>query len=422
MGQPLSRSRRYWILFTLMLTGEGIFLLPFVVARVFRPTFLSVFELTNFELGTAFSLYGVVAMVSYFFGGPIADRFPPRTIMIVSLLATAVAGLIMATIPSMVVLTLLYGFWGLSTILLYWAAAIKATRQYGGEESQGRSYGLVDGGRGLVAAAIASAAVLLLELLLPVPAEAATVGDLTQALSWIIGIFSGFVALTALLVWWTFPPHDKSATVASPKVGWDGLRTLRYHPSVWWQALILLCAYVGYKCTDDFSLYAQVAFGYDDVAAAHVGTISYWMRPGAAVAAGYLGDRFGHTRLTMIAFGIIIAGSTVIAAGVLEAALPVTLLMTIALASIGIYALRGLYFSLFQVSHFPLRFTGTAVGIISVIGYSPDVFFGPLMGYLLDHYPGAWGHQLLFLVLIGFALLGIVATWAFRQTVAKTQT
>ena len=148
----LIKIKRTLILVTLMIAGEVIFLLPFVVARIFRPTFLKVFEISNLQLGTAFSLYGVIAMVSYFAGGPMADRFSPRILMTVSLILTAIGGFFMALIPSLLGLTLLYGFWGISTIFLYWAASVKVIRQFGGNTTQGRAFGLVDGGRGLVAA------------------------------------------------------------------------------------------------------------------------------------------------------------------------------------------------------------------------------------------------------------------------------
>ena len=44
------------LLVTLIAAGEAIFLLPFVLARVFRPTFLDVFGVTTLQLGTVFSL------------------------------------------------------------------------------------------------------------------------------------------------------------------------------------------------------------------------------------------------------------------------------------------------------------------------------------------------------------------------------
>src|SRR3546814_4579591 len=72
----------------LIVAGEAVFMLPFVVARVFRTTFLEVFALSNFQLGSAFSVYGMVAMASYFFGGPLADRFAARTLIVLALVAT----------------------------------------------------------------------------------------------------------------------------------------------------------------------------------------------------------------------------------------------------------------------------------------------------------------------------------------------
>ena len=51
----------------LILAGEAVYALPFHVARFFRPTVLEVFGLSNTELGTAQAVYGVVAMLSYFF-------------------------------------------------------------------------------------------------------------------------------------------------------------------------------------------------------------------------------------------------------------------------------------------------------------------------------------------------------------------
>ena len=70
----------------LILAGESVFILPFVLPRIFRPTFLDVFELTNFQLGGCFSIYGTVALLSYLYGGAIADKFSPRKLIAGSLI------------------------------------------------------------------------------------------------------------------------------------------------------------------------------------------------------------------------------------------------------------------------------------------------------------------------------------------------
>ena len=191
-------------------------------------------------------------------------------------------------------------------------------------------------------------------------------------------------------------------------------------PTVWLQALIVICAYVGYKSTDDFSLFASDAFGYNDVAAAQIGTISFWVRPVAAVAAGLFGDRIGLSRATALSFVILIAGSLAISLGALQPGLHWMLVATIVGTSVGIYALRGLYFALFQEGRVPLVVTGSAVGLVSVIGYTPDVFMGPLMGVLLDRWPGELGHQYVFAVLSFSAMVGLVASILFWRIVRRS--
>ena len=74
--QDSSSLRQSLIILALIVAGETAFFLPFVLPRVFRPTLLDVLDLTNLELGIAFSVYGVVAMLAYFPGGLLADRFP----------------------------------------------------------------------------------------------------------------------------------------------------------------------------------------------------------------------------------------------------------------------------------------------------------------------------------------------------------
>jgi hypothetical protein len=54
MSKTQTGKRNPAALFALILAGETIFFLPFVLARVFRPTLLAVFQISNFELGAYF--------------------------------------------------------------------------------------------------------------------------------------------------------------------------------------------------------------------------------------------------------------------------------------------------------------------------------------------------------------------------------
>lgn len=432
-----SAFRRGLALAALIAAGEAVFALPFVVARVFRPTLLDVFGITNFELGTAMSLYGIVAMVAYFAGGPLADRYSARRLMFAALIATAAGGFVFARIPDRPLLGALFAYWGLTTILLFWAALIRATREWGGARAQGRAYGFLDGGRGLLSALAASITVAIFAALLPTDAASASLAERTVALTRVIWIATGLTIATAFFVWFAVPekapesserstgaPSDERASGSratdnrdsgSREVTLSGLKTVIRMPAVWLQAVIVVCAYVGYKATDDFSLYASDAFGYDDVAAAQLGTISFWVRPAAAIAAGFLGDKIEPSRAVVLSFAILVVGCLVIASGALPVGVHWMLVGTVIGASTGIYALRGIYFALFGEARVPLGVTGSAVGVVSVIGYTPDVFMGPVMGHLIDRSPGAAGHQHVFLMVAVFGMIGILATWQFQR-------
>jgi nitrate/nitrite transporter NarK len=408
-----SPSRRVLAITALIVAGEAAFLLPFILARVFRPTLLDVFGLTNLELGTAYSVYGVVAMAAYVLGGPLADKFPARAMLAIALVSTAAGGLVMMAEPTLPTLVILYAYWGITTIALFWAPLIRATREWGSSDSQGRAFGLLEGGRGLLAAMMGLIAVTLFAALLPAESETASLAQRTEALRQVVILFSAITCGAALLIWLALPKRDSSQRGQQPQLTLSGIARVLAMPSVWLQAAIILCAYVGFKAIDDFSLYANEVIKLNEVNAARATVVSLWVRPVAAIGAGYLADRIGAVPMTISSFVMLAAGSLVMASGIIAAGMVWVFLLTIICSSMGIFALRGLYYAIMQDGKVPMAFTGCAVGFVSMIGYTPDVFMGPLMGYLLDQSPGAIGQQHVFWVVSGFALVGLFASYLF---------
>lgn len=414
-------SKRTFSMLALILSGEAVFFLPFVLVRIFRPTVLEVFEVTNLELGIIFSVYGIVAMVSYFFGGPLADRFQARKLISVALALTAVGGIVMSRYPSIQHMQWLYGFWGMTTILLFWAALLKATRAWGTKDTQGVAFGFLESGRGLSAALMATFAVGLFAAISPVDLESATLEEQRMAFRDVILYVSGFVFLVSVFAWFALPETitlKKSAENKSLAI----VRKVMKMPAIWLQAIIIVCGYSAYKATDDFSLFAKEVLDMNDVESAGVGTLAMWMRPLAALTAGFIADRISASRMIIISFCIMIFGGVTIGLGIFTYNLAWLYILTIAIMSTGIYALRGLYFAIMEEGHVPLAYTGTAIGLMSVIGYTPDIFFGPLMGYVLDSNPGVVGHQNLFFVIAGFSVVGLAAAIAFRRVSNNART
>lgn len=412
---------RIVLILVLVIAGEMIFGLPFHTARFFRPTMLEVFGLTNTQLGDLFAAYGVVAMLSYFPGGALADRYPARTLLSVSLATTAIGGLYMATIPGPGAMAALYAYWGFTTIFLFWGALIRATREWGGDDSQGLAFGLLDGGRGLVAAGVASAATVVFAAMLP--PDVVSVSDEARRAGFrtVILIYSGVALGAAAMAWFLIPVRD-AAQVRTPSPLRNMTIVVR-RPVVWAQAAIIICAYCGYKGLDNYSLYAVEVLGMNEVESARFVTWGAYLRPVAAITAGLIADRINAGRAIGITFLLLAAVYAALGVLVPDAGGRQLIVANLLVSFFAVFALRGIYFALLEETRTPAHVTGAAVGMISLVGYTPEIFFAPIAGRILDASPGLDGHQDYFLFLAVVATAGIAVTgwllWLRRQSVAE---
>ena len=137
-----------------------------------------------------------------------------------------------------------------------------------------------------------------------------------------------------------------------------------------------------------------------------------WLRPIAAIAAGVIADRFDVTRSLAVTFGVLL-----LTYGALAVFTPGSIAIAVILANIfitmfGVFALRGIYFALLEETQIPKRLTGTAVGVISFVGFTPEIFFASIAGRILDANPGVVGHLNYFKFLAAIALAGLaVVVW-----------
>ena len=413
----MNQNKAPWhYLLLLILAGESIFILPFVLARVFRPTVLETFNLDNVQLGLCYSVYGIVALMSYLFGGVLADRFAPRKLIAVALWLTAAGGLVYASFPSFTVLKVLYGYWGFTTIFLFWAAMIKATRVWGGTKSQGKAFGFLDGGRGMVGALFGTMGVFIFSLFLTKEVIEVSVAESREAFKYVILVSSGIVVLVGILTWFFLRmKSEKDKPLVLDKITTSQIKEVMRIPAVWLLMIIILCAYVGYKITDVFSLYAKEVMLYNQVDSAQVGTFLLYIRPVIGILIGIIADRTQTTFWLLMSFIITTIGALLFASGIISASSTALFFLSILIVATGVYAARSLYFSVMEKGQIPLVLTGTAVGLISLVGYTPDIFAGPGMGYLLDSSPGKEGHEHVFWMLAIFSLIGGCAAFYYHK-------
>jgi len=395
-----------------MLAAESIYILPYVLARVFRPTFLDVFNLTNLELGGLFSIYGVVAFFSYLYGGVLADRYSPRKLLSISLIFTSIGGLIMMTYPSYFIMQLLFAYWGFTTVFIFWAPMLKATRAIGGVKMQGKTFSFLDGGRGIVASSIGLIGVLIFSILITKDVSSLTLSEKQEVFKYVIGASSLIVFIIGIVVY----TYLKIELKDDEKIGnIKSLLKLSKLKSVWLISFIILCAYMGYKITDVYSLYASEVMLFDEINAARVGALQQYLRPIVCISVAFFTDKNGNINNILIGFFVMMLGSILFASGLITVSMNMLFFISLIIVATGTYAIRGLYFSILKDGKIPYILSGSAIGLISIVGYSPDIFATPLYGYILDNYPGIRGHQFVYLILFLSSLIGIYVCLKFKK-------
>ena len=395
-----------------MLAAESVYILPYVLARVFRPTFLDVFNLTNLELGGLFSIYGIVAFFSYLYGGVIADRYSPRKLLSISLIFTSLGGFIMMTYPSYFIMQLLFAYWGFTTVFIFWAPMLKATRAIGGIQMQGKTFSFLDGGRGIIASSIGLIGVLIFSILITKDVSLLTLSEKQEVFKYVIGASSLIVFIIGIVVY----TYLKIELKDDEKIGnIKSLLELSKLNSVWLISFIILSAYMGYKITDVYSLYASEVMLFDEINAARVGALQQYLRPIVCISVAFFTDKNGNINNILIGFFVMMLGSILFASGLIKVSLNIIFFISLIIVATGTYAIRGLYFSILKDGKIPYILSGTGIGLISMVGYSPDIFATPLYGYLLDNYPGIKGHQYVYLILFISSIIGIYVSLKFKK-------
>ena len=385
----------------LCLCGSFIWWLPWY-SEIFYVPMQNAFGFSNTQIGLLTGTAGFASLVTYFPGGWLADKFPVRKLMSTALVISSMGGFIFARIPPFEVCLVLYALWGVSAALIFWSAMIKATRNWGGHDEQGRAFGFLEGGRSMSDVIFTSIFLAIFAFL----------GADAVALSTNILILSTGLLVMAVLTWVVMkdgPGTGRETRKSGSGFSWGTVLFVLKMPIIWLLSIVILAANFGMWGTAYFTPYASDIYELGDVWGGAVGAGKYALAAVAAITAGFVADRIGTARAVVVLFFVLTSGFVLFALVPGGPGLVPMLLFNAAIIATAVFALRGIYYALLEQGGVPVAVTGTAVGLVSVIGYTPDALAPVISGLILDAYPGAVGFQILFLLIGGICFLGLVA-------------
>jgi len=378
----------------------------------FEISILESFNITQTQLRYCSSMLGLIFVITYLPSGWLADRFSSRKLLAYSLLATALLGVWFSTMPSYSSLLVIYGAWGVATGLTFWSAHIKLVAMLAKKDQQGKFFGILDGGRGLVEALLATVAITLFAYVLSQES-----GSTSLALKQVIYLYIGVLLLVAPLVYWLlddFEEQSDDSNKAGNSVFMDDLMTILRHREIWLCAICIVCGYQLFYATYSFAAYLQQNFGLTAVAVGTITVAKLWMRPIGGIAAGFIGDWSSPEKVLSILL-VLASISLAMMAFLPTTSASIVMLVVVLLIGLLTYGVRGLYWATLGGCNVPNKIKGLAIGMISMIGYFPEMYLPLISAPLLEQYPGGLGYRIYYLIISACGLLGAYAAYLLAR-------
>lgn len=406
--------RNFVTILLLSFAGSIIYGLPYF-RSYFYDTYQSLYELTNVQMGLLGSAYGLLGVFSYLLGGVLADKFKAKKLLIFSMIATGLGGLLHLVFTDFRALFLIYGLWGFTSLLTFWPALVKIVRIQGTEEEQSRAYGIFEGGRGVFNAAHLAVATAIFGIF-----EAKALPAL--GIRGIIIFYSAAPIIVAIIfIFILKEPDTISSGESAQKISWPQIFRVVKMPVVWLVVCLMFTSYVFNMSSYYFTPYASNVLGTSAVVAAVLTVLAQYARPFASTLGGFAADRFGKGELMACGFVLMALGmAAVLSAGGMSGMLQMTVMTgACIIIYIGMFSNFGLFFSFLTEGGVPLEVSGIAIGVASTFGYLPEVICPVIAGKTLDAYEGAKGYYIYFIFMLVMAVIGIGLSIFWSRTYGK---
>ncbi len=378
------------------------FLLPYIQYTFYTPLQEGL-GVSHEQLGNLLSLYSLACLVAYIPGGWIADRFSLRNILIISMAANILLALFMTFSFNYISALIVWPLTALTSGFAFWAALVKGVGLSGSSKEQGKiwgSYEFFDAGFGLC--------VSYLNLFIFAQLESSF---------GIKGVFASIavMSLISVILFYLFFHDTQVDTQPKPqsqektKLG-DLVNVLKL-PVIWLVTLVVFTNYIVFAGMTYFTPYLSDVLGYGIVASGSLAIIRSWaIRMLAGPVFGKIVDSSKSVSKTIF-WGMIATAVFILIFIFSPTNSPIILIAFFFMATFTLSGSRGVMFANLEESKIPNGLRGLSIAIVSMIGYTPDLFVYKVFGGILDDY-GNNGYRIIFSILVITSLIAATSSFA----------
>lgn len=376
--------------------------------------FLETYNITDGQAGELLSFFGITAVIGYFIGGWIADRFNPKSLVVMSAVLTAAAGTVVAFSSSFTVLKIMYFIFGITSTCMHWSAFLKLIKNIGSDEEQGRLFGFYNFAFGLIGVACTY---LILGMMETALAKYEFRGGMM--IYCVISIIFGILT-------WIFVPYDeekaKSRESADDKIDLKLVGKVLKMPITWYLGLFTLGYFLIRSTIPYLNPYMTDAFGISvGVAALLTNTLRSGMNLVSGPIGGFFIDKLKSSTKVVMAGSLGTLVFTVVLMMVPQQHNMITLLMvTCVILLLFSYVNSTALYTPVTEAKVPFHYVGTVLGVASAIGYSSDIWLYNVCGSWLDAFGNA-GYKYIWMLQGGGAVMMMITGLLMAGLYRKAQ-
>lgn len=405
----LKAASNRWVVFCVLTFSGGVAYKIESMKDMFYVPMQEFMGLTNTQLGAAFSVYGIVQTIGLIAGIYVCDMISKKYMVGGSLIGISIVGIYMSTFPSYYGFLAAYGFLAIFGEVTYWPVLLKTIRLLGDEKTQGRMFGFLEAGRGVIDVIVASSALAIFKAM----------GEGAAALRSGLIFLSIVIAVTGVLCLILIPNDEKRVDengkeINMAKAGYEGMKQAVKSIDIWAVAMNGFAVYSIYCGLTYFIPFLNKIYLLPATAVGMYGIINqYGLKMIGGPLGGILSDKVHKSAAKHIRAGFVacIIGMSIFLMLPHESMgqngnWMVGAACTLAFGTI-VFTMRSVFFAPMDEIKVPKEITGAAMSLGSLIIYLPSSFAFIMYGSFLDRFPGMTGYRMVFGVMIAWAVVGV---------------
>jgi len=425
MTQEKGKIEKKWISFGILMLGAGtIYKLGFLKDAFYVPM-QEFMGLSHTQIGTAMSIAGLISTFGFLASIYLTDRVSKKIMIPLSLISICVCGIALSTFPSYPVFLLIYCLLAVCADMLYWPTMLKTVRLLGNEDEQGRMFGIMEAGRGLMDTLVAFGALGIFSAL----------GSTAAGLKMAILFYSVVPGVIGIVMYFLLEPDESpvenTAEKSSEKTvenankrAWEGVVRALKNKNIWLVSFNVFFVYSVYCGLTYFIPFLEEAYALPAALVGVYGIINqYGLKMLGGPVGGFITDKVLHSATKYLRIAFVIVGVILVVFSLLpHQSMGIIPGMAITLCiSACVYSMRAIFFAPMDEVQVPREITGSAMSMGSFIGYLPGAFMYAVYGGVLDKFDGLAGYRIVYIIMAVFAAGGFLLSTYILKTIKKAK-